>query len=177
MVEEQLDRLGGAPAGFAVDEDLAIPRQSVQLVRQGSQRDQARALDAGDGVFLRLADVDEKAFEIAVEEGAEFGGGDGFHVFVSEGAGGWGGGFRIGNAVDFGVVAAEPALRVAVELESSERAAERVITGELAERHAADSENELERLHRLQGADDAGQHAQHAGLLTGRHAARRRHLR
>ena len=64
VVEQHLHGLGGAPAGFAVDEDFTILRQAGQLVWQSFQRDQARALDAGDGVLLRLADVDEEAFEI-----------------------------------------------------------------------------------------------------------------
>ena len=80
-----------------MNKNFTISRKTIQHVRQSFQWDQARIVDAGDGVFRWLADVDEKSFEISGYYGAEFGGGDGFHMCRSERAGGGRASFRIVN--------------------------------------------------------------------------------
>lgn len=62
---EQSNGFRGAHAGLAVDEDFPVLRQGFQLIRQSSQWNQTRFFDAGCGMFVRLADINEQSFEIS----------------------------------------------------------------------------------------------------------------
>src|SRR5581483_9151760 len=74
-------------------------------------------------------------------------------------------------------LAADRAVRVAAQLHLGERGSERVEEEQPAGERLADPERELDRLVRLQRADDAGQHAEHAALGAARSELWRRRLR
>ncbi len=70
--------------------------------------------------------------------------------------------------------AADRAVRILRQLQVSEAHRERVVDEEPADERRADPEDQLERFGRLDGADDARQHAEDAGLgATGHEAGRR----
>ena len=85
---EQLDGFGGTAAGFAVDEDFAVLGQAGKAVGEGGEGDELRLRNAGGGVFVGLADVDEKGVETLGEALAEFLCGDGLHGGIVGLAGG-----------------------------------------------------------------------------------------
>ena len=59
----------------------------------------------------------------------------------------------------------------------SKREVERIIEQQPPDERFADPGDELDHLGRLQGADDAGQHAEHTGLGAGGKKAGRRRIR
>src|SRR5688572_7321684 len=79
------------------------------------------------------------------------------------------------RAID--AVAARRALRIAAQLQLAELGLERVVDQEPALESLAQVQDELDRLGGLEHAHDAGQHAEHTGLLARRRLLGRRRLR
>ena len=75
------------------------------------------------------------------------------------------------------VVAAHRALRIAADLEFLERHLESVVEQQPADERGAFAEDQLDRLRRLDAADQTRQNAEHSPLRTARHFAGRRRLR
>jgi hypothetical protein len=75
------------------------------------------------------------------------------------------------------MVAADGALRVALQLERAELHLQGIEEQEPADQRLAGADDELQRLGGLDGAHDAGQHAEHAAFGAARDEARRRRFR
>src|SRR5207253_3195486 len=84
--------------------------------------------------------------------------------------------FVVDVAADRRRVAAERAALVAPELELAELHLQRVVREQAPVEHVPAAEQELDRLGRLDDADDARQDAENAGLLAARREVRRRGL-
>src|SRR5262245_48154172 len=82
----------------------------------------------------------------------------------------------IDERLDGRVVAAHRAARVAANLEFLELHLESVIEHEPADERRAFAQDNLDRLGRLDAADEAGEYAQDASFSAARHFARRRRL-
>src|SRR5580658_1335338 len=72
--------------------------------------------------------------------------------------------------------AAERALRIFAQLEFAEAHGERVEEQQTAHERFTDADDELQRLGRLNRADDSGKHAEHAAFGARGDEARRRRL-
>ena len=159
---------------------LGIPPRDL------AQRNQHRAGNAVDLVFVRLADVDDDERVAAIEtllqlDRRDLGRARGRRagrrrcrldrrtqtaelLVVDERGHG-----RVG--------AADRAIRILPELQLAEFHAERVIDHEAPDQRLTDAGDELDRLGRLDDADDARQHAQHAAFSAARHQTGWRRLR
>src|SRR4029077_316406 len=84
--------------------------------------------------------------------------------------------FVIDELMNCRVVAANRARRVPAQTQLAEAHAQRVEEQEATGERFADAENELDRLHRLERADDAGENTQDAAFGARRHESGRRWL-
>ena len=82
----------------------------------------------------------------------------------------------VDQLLDRRVGAAHRAIRILAQLQLAEAHLQRVVDHEAADQRLADAEDDLHRLGRLDHADDAGQHAEHAALGAARDQPRRRRL-
>ena len=73
--------------------------------------------------------------------------------------------------------AAHRAIRILAELEFAELHAERIKQQQAPHEIVTTAEDQLDRLHRLDGTNDSGQDAEHTALRARRHKARWRRLR
>ena len=67
MLAEEFERPLAALAALAVEDDLLVPVQLTDALRQLAQRDQVRAVQAGDLPLFRVADVQDIRVLAAVE--------------------------------------------------------------------------------------------------------------
>ena len=80
----------------------------------------------------------------------------------------------VDQLVDRAMLAAHRAIRILSQLQFAEFHAERIEEQQAADEAVACAENQLDRFHRLNGADDAGQHAEHSAFGARRNESRRR---
>ena len=83
----------------------------------------------------------------------------------------------VDQLADRRVVAAHRALRIAPQLQLAEAHVPGVVEQQPADQRRAAAEQQLDRFGRLNRADDARQHAEHAAFRAARHQAGRRRLR
>ncbi len=175
-VEQALHRIRRAPPRAAEDHDRAGPGQLIDPLRQLSLRDCERPVQVRDGELLGFPDVDQQRRVVACELRLQLLRRDLGDAIGRRGA---------RDAAERGVIdepvlgrlwRAEHALRVLVQLQLPERHRARVVEEEPADERLADADNELDRLGRLEGPDDPGEHAEDAGLRARRDELGRRRL-
>src|SRR5258708_663591 len=133
-------------------------------------------LEIADLVFVRLAHIENEEIISAIEAGLQFARRN-FRDLHR-----WPGSFFAAHAAEFVVVdqlgdrrmrAAHRAVWIFAQLEFAELHAESVKQEQSSDEIVAAAENHLDRFHRLDGADNAGQNAENAAFRAGRHKSRR----
>ena len=154
-----------------MNNDLGVLREVWSVGGDGLERDELCLGNVGDLPFVFLADVDEKGVEVAgIEAGFEFFYGDGLHVGIGDLAAWVGSGFRVVYGGDGGGFSAEAASGIVGQFQGAEGGGESIVDKDFPERWLAISEDELDRFHGLQGADDAGEHSEDARFAAGRNS-------
>src|SRR3989441_5237652 len=170
---QDLERLERARPVVAMRHHLAVPVQLAEAVRQLTQRNEHGAVDVRDLVLVRLTHVDHEQIGVPVPFTFELLRRDLCPVVR-----------RLGpDAAERLVVdqlrharmlTAYGAVRVLLQLELPELELERVEQHQTADERVPGTEDQLDGLQRLDGADDPGKHAEHAALGARRHESRRR---
>ncbi len=83
-------------------------------------------------------------------------------------------GFGVANGGDGGVFAAEAASGIVGEFQGTEGSTKGIVDEDFPEGRLAGAEDELDRLHGLEGADDAGEDAEDSGFVAGGDCSRGR---
>ena len=166
---------------LAVDDRLALRVDLGRPARDLPERDQDRVRKSRDGVFVRLAHVDDLHVLAEVDPVLELDRRDLFDLRRS------GRRDRLGRRDpaellvvdelgDRRVRAAHRAVRVLAQLDLAETHRPRIEEQQAVLERLAVAQDQLDRLGRLDRADDPGEHAQHAALGARRHEAGRRRL-
>src|SRR5713226_3461333 len=134
-------------------------------------------LEIADLVFVGLAHIENEQIISTIEPGFEFAWSDFRHLHGRAGS------FFAAHAAEFVIIdqlrdrrmrAAHRAVRVLPELELAELHPESVKKEQTSHEIVPAAEDQLNRFHRLNGADDSGQNAEDAAFRAGRHKPRRR---
>src|SRR5439155_1123487 len=161
--------------------DFVIRVQLVLALGDVPERDQHGTRNAVDLILVRLANVDDLQRVATVEPLFELDGGDfGRGVHGDRLRGGRRDAaelFVIDELLDGGVGPANRAVRLLPQLQLAELHAQRVEDEETPDERLADVHDQLERLGRLDHADDSRQNAAYSAFGTRRHEPRRRRLR
>ena len=173
---QELHGIGGTLAAAAMGHDFAGAIELSGALGQFAERDEV-AVQIANLVLVRLANVENKKIVSAIEPclqlaGRNFGNtcGHGNMLLSSNSAKL----FVVDQLMDRTMVAANRARRILAQPQFAEAHSQRVKEQEPADQRFADAEDQLDRLHGLNRADDAGQNAQHAAFGARRHQARRR---
>ena len=178
---EQSDRLGAADSALAVNDDRGGTVQLAEAIGQLGQGDDRGAGNPADRDFLGVAHVEDERRLLHFEEGLELcrrdlldgrsigrrrrrlGAADAAEFLV------------IDQRVDRRVRPADRALGVLADLHFAEGHLEGVVEQEPADQRFPGSQDEFDRLGRLNDADQARQNSQHAPLgAVGDKVGRRR---
>src|SRR5712664_1403254 len=137
-------------------------------------------VEIADLVFVGLAHIENEQIISTIEPGLEFAWSDFRHLH------GRARGFFAADAAEFVVIdqlgdggmrAAHRAIRVLAQLELAELHPESVKKQQSSHEIIAAAEDHLDRFHRLDGADNSGQDAEHAAFRARGHKPRRRWFR
>src|SRR5208282_4188467 len=168
-----------ALSAAAVRDDFTRRVQFVNAARQFAERDQV-TLQIADLKFMRLAHIQDEEIVSAVEARFQLARGNLRDLHIRAGS------FFTAHAAKFVVIdelvngamlAAHWTSRIFAQLEFAEFHAERIEEQQPANEALAAAKNQLDGFHRLDGTDDARQHAQHAALSAGGHESWRRRFR
>ena len=159
-------------------DDFAGAIEFADALREIAQRDEVAA-EIADLIFVRLANIEDVEIVAAIEARFQIARSDFGDGCLRRGS------FFTANAAELGVVnqlgdgavcAAERAIGIFAQLQFAEAHGERIEKQQAADEMFAHADDELQRLGRLNRADDSRQHAQHAAFGAGRNEARRRRL-
>src|SRR5256884_3175021 len=137
-------------------------------------------LQIADLIFMRLAHIENEQIVSAIEAGLEFARSNFRHLH---------GRTRsffpahtaelviVDQLVDRAVRSAHRTIRILAELELAELHAESVKQKQAPHEIVPAAEDQLDRFHRLNGANDSGQNAEHSAFCAGRHKSWRRRFR
>ena len=164
-----------AAAAVALQDERTRPRQLVHVGLKFAQRDQTRALDARDLVFVRLAHVDERQRFLPIHFRLQLSHGNRRHALrrgepiVLR----WAGAklFIIDRLENGRGITADRACRIAAQIELAEFHLQRVEVEKATGQGFACAEDQLQRLRRLDESDDSRQNAQHPGFRAARRGA------
>src|SRR5712692_7613757 len=144
--------------------------------RQFPEREKM-SLKIANLVFVRLAHIENEQIISTIESGLEFARRDFRHLHSGPGS------LFAAYAAEFEVVdqlgnrrmrAAHRAVRIFAQLEFAEFHSESIKEQQASDEIVAAAENQLDRFHRLDGADDSGQDTENATFRAGRDKPRRR---
>src|SRR5262245_44569662 len=177
---QELDGLPAPGAGAAIDHDLVVLREAFEARRQGAERNLHRVLQIRDRVLVRLTDVDEDEPLAAVPHllqrlDADLGSPSEHcrrryqRLFPAEG-------LVIDELRHGGLLSTDYAIRVLPDAELAKTHRERVDEHEPADQGVSRLEEQLERLRRLHGSEQAGQDSEDPAFGAGGHKSRRRRL-
>src|SRR5258706_10272118 len=137
-------------------------------------------LEITDLVFVGLANIENEQIISTIEPGLEFARSDFRHLH------GRAGGFFAAHAAKFVVIdrlrdrrmrSAHRAVGILAQLELAELHPESVKKQQSSHETVPAAEDQLDRFHRLDGADDSRENAEDAAFRAGRHKPRRRRFR
>src|SRR6202035_1443156 len=174
---EEVGGLGRARAVVAEDDDRGGGVDLVDAVAELVERDQGGARDPGDLPLLGVADVEEEDLLAGAAPAVQLLDGD-----VEAGLDLLGLGrdaaelLVVDELVLGGVLGADGAGGVLLELELAEAHLQSVEEQQAADERLADADDELDRLVRLESADDPRQHPEDPALGAGGDEAGRRRL-
>src|SRR5260221_7694860 len=175
-VAENFQRAHRAAALVALRDDFGAPVQLGKAIGKLPKRNELRAVDVGDLPFMGLADVDEDHVALRFELGRQL-----LYRYLETA------GRRtvadpaerlvVDQLADRGVLAADGAVRIFPQLELAEPQLERVEQHQPADQRIPRPDDPLDGFERLNAADDARQHAEHAAFGATRDQSRRGWLR
>jgi len=144
-----------------------VTRQFAKAIFQLAEGNEGGALDAADGLLVRLAHVEEEMVISRMAEIFEFVDSHGWHVgSCRTGLGNAAEALVINGLGDGGFVAAHRTVGIAAQRERAKAHAQRVEVEKLAEQGLADAGDQFDGLERLHRSDQAGQHAENATFGT-----------
>ena len=143
----------------------------VQALAEDPQRDQAGALDVRNRPLVRLADVQDAQVLARLEAALELDARDLVHWLRRLPTAGAAEGRVVLQLADRRRRPAQRAGRVPVQLHLVEAHGQGVVEEQPADERLADAEQDLQRLGRLDGADDAGQDPEDTALGAARHGS------
>ena len=164
---------------FPLRQCATISREeSSSCTRRGSSPSGIKCpFNIADLIFVRLAHVENVQVVAAIQPRLQFSRRHFRNFQIRRRR------FFAANAAEFVVVdqlvngailAAHRAIRILAQLQFAELHAQRVEQQQTADEAVARAENQLDRFHRLDRADDSRQHAKHAAFGARRHQSRRR---
>src|SRR6266849_5343844 len=138
------------------------------------------SLESADRVFVRLAHIENEKIIPAIETGLQFARSNFRHLHGRPGS------FFAAHAAEFVVIdqlgdgamrTAHRAIWIFAQLEFADFHTQGVEKQQPPHEIFPAAQNQLDRFHRLDGADDSGQNAEDAAFRAGRHQPRRRRFR
>src|SRR6266481_470953 len=174
-LSQEVHGFGGTLSAAAMRDDFAGGIEFVDATRQLPKREEM-PFEIADLVFVGLAYIENEEIISAVEPGLEFTRSNLRHLHC------WARGLFAAHAAEFVVIdqfgdgrmrAAHGTIRVLAQLELAELHRQSVKEQQAPNEIISAAENQLDRFHRLDGANDAGQNSKDATFGAGRHKSRR----